>query len=144
MQYVVPVDDRDRGQRPHGLSQVVLQQHPADEDPGSAGGAAGERAAADDVPELLPAVGEDRPGGDEVARQVGEQLVEDLLAAREQRVGLAGLRDPPAVHRTAREHVALDDCDAGERLGQYAGGEQPGHAGAEYDGVLADGIRGHR
>ena len=74
---------------------------------------------------------------DEVGAEARQQLLEDLEAAGEQAVGVAALRHALAVHRLGRHLVAVDDGHAQTVFAQDPGGEQPGDAAADDDGVFA-------
>lgn len=69
--------------------------------------------------------------------QAGEETFGDLQPAGPQHVQVAGLRYAGAEGRVGGEAVALDEGDAIEVVGEDAGGEQPGDAAADDDGVVA-------
>ena len=51
---------------------------------------------------------------------------------------MPALGNAPAIRRRLGERVAFHDRDSDVRVGQYPGGEQPGHARAEDHRVLTD------
>lgn len=78
--------------------------------------------------------------GDQLVQQTGEQLVEDLRAARLQQVTVTAVRHPlphALPGRGADQGVAFDDGDPVVELGQHARRQQPGHARAEHHRMLA-------
>ena len=61
---------------------------------------------------------------------MGEQLVEDLRAARLDNVYLPALGDASPVHRRCGQHVSFDDCHVFVEVGEHPGGQQSTHAAA--------------
>ena len=58
-------------------------------------------------------------------------------------MGVAALRNAPAVLSDGWEGVLLDDRYGREMIGENAGGQQASHAGSEDDGVFTV-VAGHR
>ena len=82
-----------------------------------------------------------RAPGDQLVGQAGEQLFEDLAAPGQQPVGVAALRHAAALHARGWQQVPVDHGDAPVGVGQHPCRRQPGHAGPEHHGVVADGPR---
>ena len=74
--------------------------------------------------------------GGQRSGKAGEQLLEDLPAARVQAVQMPAMRHTPAVLSDRRQHVPLDDHHPLEPLRQHAGREQARHAGPENDCLI--------
>ena len=65
----------------------------------------------------------------------GEQPLEALAPRRQEPVGMAGMRHALARRRLVEQIVPLDDGDAGKTLGEHPGGDEPGDAAADHDGM---------
>jgi hypothetical protein len=74
----------------------------------------------------------------QLAEQIRKELIEDLRAAGYQDVGMATLRDTAPMLDRSQQPVAVQHCDSGVRLGQYARSEQPSHASAQDHRVITD------
>ena len=48
---------------------------------------------------------------------------------------MAGMRHALARRRLVEQIVPLDDGDAGKTLGEHPGGDEPGDAAADHDGM---------
>jgi hypothetical protein len=67
----------------------------------------------------------------EFVAEPGEEELESLVAGDEQGVRVASLRNPGPVVRVVGERVALQDGHGVEAVGEYPGGRQAGHTGAD-------------
>jgi hypothetical protein len=67
-----------------------------------------------------------------------EQLGEGALAAERQRMHVPRLRRSRAIRRLRWQSVALQHNYPIEAVGERPRGREPGHAGADHDGLLAD------
>jgi hypothetical protein len=74
----------------------------------------------------------------QLAEQIRKEPIEDLRAARYQDVGMSTLRDTAAMLARPQQVVAVQHCDSGVRLGQYARSEEPGQASAQDHCVITD------
>jgi hypothetical protein len=97
-----------------------------------------------DVP---AAVGQQIPGRhplrDQLGGEPGEEFLQGLLAARQQRVGVAAVRHATPVHRRLGQLVPVDHDHLRVRVGEGPRGHQPGHACAQYDCAVSD-LPAHR
>src|SRR6185312_6273824 len=62
---------------------------------------------------------------------------------RQQAMGVMALRHALAWNVRVRKAVALHDSHQGEDVRERPGGEQPAHAGADHDRMLAISVHGH-
>jgi hypothetical protein len=76
--------------------------------------------------------------GDQLGGEAGEQLLQGLLAAGQQRMGMPAVGDATAVGAGGGELVAVDHRHLRVGVGEHAGGQQSRHAGPEHDRVVAD------
>ena len=102
--------------------------------------AQGRRGAAGNAAALVPVhVGGEvdlhGTAGVELIDDPGEPAFEESSAARQEEVGMAALGHLAAPRRGVGKGVAVDDGDVVEAVGQHAGRAEPGHAGADHDGV---------
>ena len=95
------------------------------------------------VPPAVVEVEERRAGGDHFLEDAGEEGLDRLRAATEQRVGMAALRHAFARFGDLRDHIAIDDSDPVEMSGQGAGGGETAHARTDDDRVVLT-TAGHR
>jgi hypothetical protein len=79
-----------------------------------------------------------RSGSGEVLLQAGEKVSERALTAGEERMRMACLRCPGSLGRGERESVALQYHHMFEVIGENTCRWQPGHPGADHDGLPAD------
>ena len=79
-----------------------------------------------------------RTGRREVVLKAREEITERPLAAAEQPMHVPRLRRPASVRRVEREGVALQDDDMFKVIGEGARRRQPGHPGADHNGLPAD------
>ena len=130
-------EDRDVGQRgeprAHGPFEEWAGHRRAEQ---------GRRGAAGNAAALVPVhVGGEvdlhRTAGVELIDDPGKPAFEESSAACQEEVGVAALGHLAAPRRGVGKSVAVDDGDLVEAVGQHAAAE-PGHAGADHDGVLAD------
>jgi hypothetical protein len=123
-------------QRGDATPDVVLEQRAAgadDEQPTRAGA---QSVAIEVHPRVAEHVTGRCPAGAQRRGQPREELLEHVLAARQQCVDVARLSHTPPGGRFLRDGVAVDDRDGRERLGQDARGQQPRDATAEHQRVV--------
>jgi hypothetical protein len=72
---------------------------------------------------------------DQIVRQAGKQLFEDLVSSDEQGMGMAPLRNAFARFGRIGEGIPLDDRHLGVSIRQDARGHQTGHAAADHHGM---------
>lgn len=77
-------------------------------------------------------------GGGKFIEKSGEELIEDLRAAREQGMDVTALGYSPPVRRVVGQRIALDNRDGLVEIGQHPRGQQSAHARAEYHRMLTD------
>ena len=77
-----------------------------------------------------------RPALEHHPLEAGEQRVELVSPAREQRVHVAALRHARPLQRAFRERVAIDHRDPLEKIAQHAGRAEARHAAANHNRVL--------
>ncbi|HEY1676026.1 MAG TPA: hypothetical protein VGG50_25150 [Streptosporangiaceae bacterium] len=82
-----------------------------------------------------------RAAGDHLSHKSGEELVEGVRPARQQRVRLPALRSATTDVRLVRKDVPVEHRDQRENPAQRAGGQQAGDAGANHYGMPAAGNR---
>ncbi|MFD0592049.1 hypothetical protein ACFQZ4_05345 [Catellatospora coxensis] len=75
--------------------------------------------------------------GDQRGGESGEQLLQDLLPAGQQRVDVVTLRHGVPRVRAVGEQVAVDDGDGVVGVGEHAGRQGAGDAAAEHHRVAA-------
>ena len=88
-------------------------------------------------------VSDHRAGLDHLLGEAGEQLIEQFPAAGVQHVHVTVLRHPSAVGRVGWQDVPLAHCHVVVGIGQDPGGQQTGHARAEYHNMVTDSGQRH-
>jgi hypothetical protein len=78
------------------------------------------------------------PTGDQLGGEPREQLLQGLLAACQQRVDVAALRDTPPVGAGGGELVAVEHRHLPVGVGEHPGGQQPRHARPQHHHAIAD------
>ena len=71
----------------------------------------------------------------------GEQLIQDLCATRQQKMGMSTLRYPPPVRGIVGQHISFHHRDGPEEIGQHPRGEQPAHARPKNNRTLTQFLR---
>jgi hypothetical protein len=74
-------------------------------------------------------------GGEQVSVEPGERGVQGDQPAGEQAVQVLALRDAASVRSVIGQEVTLHHDDTIEGIAKRAGGREPGHAGADHNGL---------
>ena len=135
---VAAIDQRDARQLTNAAAHVALDEGPARERRGGARRCAGQLMATDHEAHLLERRAGWRPSRGQLGAEAGQQRVEKRLPVRQEGVGVASLRHRPAALEAGRQGVALDHGHPLVGLRKRPGGQQPGHAPADHDGVLTN------
>ena len=135
---VAAIDQRDARQLTNAAAHVALDEGPARERRGGARRCAGQLMATDHEAHLLERRAGWRPSRGQLGAEARQQRVEKRLPVRQEGVGMASLRHRPAALEAGRQGVALDHGHPLVGLRKRPGGQQPGHAPADHDGVLTN------
>ncbi len=126
------------GQGPHPGSHVSFQERSA----GAQQHQTGARLPKPVAAEVEARVGQHVPGrcpvGDQLRGEPREQLLQDLLPARRQRMDVAAVGDAAPVRRCLGQLVPVDHRHLPVALGEHSSGEQSRHAGAEHHRAVSD------
>ena len=121
---------------PDACPNAVLEQRPADAHHPQPRLGAREAVPAEQQPSVAEHVTDGRAVRHQLVGQAGEQLLQRQLAAGEQGVDVTALRRAAPRGDAGRERVAVQHRDLRISVGEHSGGEQPGDASAEHDGVI--------
>ncbi len=144
---VAALEEPDVAERRHPATNTPFQELPTGGENLDAGWEAIRPAAAGQHEHVPWPLDRDRACGHPLRFEAGEELLEDLEPAGEQGVEVPGLWHPLTELRAVGKAVAVYDRHAVEAIGKHARGQQPGHAPADDDRLLAGaeiaGAHGH-
>ena len=81
-------------------------------------------------PGQFPVVQDGSTVGNQPVENPGEQLLQDLCATRQQKMGMPTLRYSPPVRGIVVQHISFHHRDGPEEIDQHSRGEEPAHARA--------------